>query len=641
VGDKEHVVDEQRHPEGDPGHAEGAVWRVNGAHGPTALAGADANRGSETTVVAYGARSAERPWSSAGAALEPSAEPLALLTNHAGQAGDGPDSAREPRHRRPQQAPVSPADIRFGPPREYSQVSRQQPRSRAPEDPEAAPDYRQGQEYGSGPPPSPYVPAPGPDDDTPAGGVPTVEPPLWREAARYSAPPRYEPSAYPQYPQPTSPAPAEPTTTRMPVPADPPTTRVPMPPAEPPTTRMPMPPPDPPTTRMPMPPPEPPTTRMAVPPRPPDPQRSAQAGLPQRVPAEPDVPVSRDTGANARPEQPGSRDRWTAPELAWIADQLRRDDVPRERPPETFDVDAVVAAVGEVAGVKSATVRTNPTGVHTLRLDLADDADPGEVSRTVARLLLERMGLSAAGEHVPQARAPQEAMPPPVAEPDTSDVADLDETPPLALVAPPPVADQRLPDQLVANRYVTDPFAADQAEARAEETLAEPLADPYLDGLPLAPEEEPDEQPEPVSRPLPTNLSAPRVVINQVLVSTLGLEATVEVRLSAGDREATGVASGPAVDSYLVRLAAVAAAKAIDELLRAVVEPGGPSRCFVEHTGVVSFGNTDVAVAVVLLVCGGWVEQLTGSALVDGDPRQAVVRATLGAVNRRLEALLD
>jgi hypothetical protein len=131
------------------------------------------------------------------------------------------------------------------------------------------------------------------------------------------------------------------------------------------------------------------------------------------------------------------------------------------------------------------------------------------------------------------------------------------------------------------------------------------------------------------------------VVINQVLVSTYGLEATVEVRLSAGDRRATGVASGPAVDSYLVRLAAVAAAKAIDELLRAVVEPGGPSRCFVEHTGVVSFGNTDVAVAVVLLVCGGWVEQLTGSALVDADPRQAVVRATLGAVNRRLEALLD
>jgi hypothetical protein len=43
---------------------------------------------------------------------------------------------------------------------------------------------------------------------------------------------------------------------------------------------------------------------------------------------------------------------------------------------------------------------------------------------------------------------------------------------------------------------------------------------------------------------------------------------------------------------------------------------------------------------VLLLVCGQTAEQLSGSALVSGDPRQAVVRATLSAVNRRLESLL-
>jgi hypothetical protein len=147
--------------------------------------------------------------------------------------------------------------------------------------------------------------------------------------------------------------------------------------------------------------------------------------------------------------------------------------------------------------------------------------------------------------------------------------------------------------------------------------------------------------PEPVTRPLPTTQPGPRVLIDQVQVRTFGLEATVEVLLTAGDQQSTGVARGPAVDSYLVRLAAVAAARAIDSLLRGVADPSGPSRCFVEHTGLVAFGNAEVAVVVLLLVCGGWVEQLTGSALVDGDPRQAVVRATLGAVNRRLEALLD
>lgn len=82
----------------------------------------------------------------------------------------------------------------------------------------------------------------------------------------------------------------------------------------------------------------------------------------------------------------------------------------------------------------------------------------------------------------------------------------------------------------------------------------------------------------------------------------------------------------------------------MDKLLRGG-EPGsdaGPDRgrCFVEHAAVVPFGNCDVATVVVLLVCDGWVEQLVGSALVAGDPRQAVVRATLAAVNRRIEALL-
>jgi hypothetical protein len=55
---------------------------------------------------------------------------------------------------------------------------------------------------------------------------------------------------------------------------------------------------------------------------------------------------------------------------------------------------------------------------------------------------------------------------------------------------------------------------------------------------------------------------------------------------------------------------------------------------------VVPFGSCEVAVVVVLLMCDGWVEQLAGSSLVAGDVRQAIVRATLAAVNRRLEALL-
>jgi hypothetical protein len=114
----------------------------------------------------------------------------------------------------------------------------------------------------------------------------------------------------------------------------------------------------------------------------------------------------------------------------------------------------------------------------------------------------------------------------------------------------------------------------------------------------------------------------------------------VEVRLIAGGETTVGHSTGPAVDGYVLRLCASAAAAAVDELLRGAAQPSDRGRCFVEHTAVVPFGNCEVATVVVLLVCDGWVEQLAGSALVAGDPRQAVVRATLAAVNRRLEALL-
>ncbi|QSB14465.1 hypothetical protein JQS43_23770 [Natronosporangium hydrolyticum] len=421
------------------------------------------------------------------------------------------------------------------------------------------------------------------------------------------------------------------------------------------------------------------------------------SGLPQRVPAEPDVPVppiSASEGDGGGGLDAG-RDRWTAPELAWIANQLRRDDVPGEVPPEQLDVDGVMSAVQEVPGVRSAAVRPNPNGIHTLRLDLADDADPGEVSRAVARLLLERMGLSATDQLLaapealptsqpepastrqpwspPHQRTSQEegALPPQRGQPETlPPQRGQPETLPPQRGQPdtlPPQRgqqsqrapqQQRTPEQQRAPQQeqraapahpVGEPGQGPAADPASPPSMAEYEALAQLGQLPpelpwgvSLPGQATPEAPEPVSRPLPpASRPGPRVLIDHVQVSTFGLDATVEVRLTAGARRAAGLASGPAVDSYLVRLSAVAAAKAIDLLLREADEPAGPSRCFIEHTGVVNFGNTEVAVAVVLLVCGGWVEQLTGSALVDGDPRQAVVRATLSAVNRRLEALLS
>ncbi len=368
----------------------------------------------------------------------------------------------------------------------------------------------------------------------------------------------------------------------------------------------------------------------------PDPSAPAATGsafpvprvLPQRVPAAPDVPDVPDGGPDdefIEQERPSFLD---PPELARIATRLRYDEDLEEAPPrpDGFDTDAVLAAVRNVPGVRDAQLRPNPGGVHTLRLDLADGADGAQVSREVARLLKRRMGLAAEprrqGEPRRQAepRRPQPPASPatnvgqPHRDTSTMPVAGAATTP----RAPLPAAPTEQPGRSAARGDEQNRRRHQVAPGRTRATT------------------EPDPEPRRVVR----SVSGPRVVIDQVQVSTLGLDATVEVRLTSGGRPAIGVASGPAVDGYVLRLAAVAATAALDQMLSGIEGADQPGRCFVEHAAVVPFGSSDVAVVVVLLVLGGTAEQLSGSALVAGDPRQAVVRATLAAVNRRLDALL-
>jgi hypothetical protein len=342
-----------------------------------------------------------------------------------------------------------------------------------------------------------------------------------------------------------------------------------------------------------------------------EPVRGAAPPLPQRIPAPPDVPDVPDSDEPDEPfVDPGERQRGLAPpELARIATHLRYDEdleEPATDRPDGFDVNTVLAAVREVPGVRDAQLRPNPGGVHTLRLDLADDADPGEVSRLVARLLKRKMGLAAEPRRLAPGRIPASQLRDPGLPKD-------------APVGPPP---PRAPLPAGAEPTTRPPPLEDRARHR------------------VAPARSRDFHAEGEGRRAHPGSATPPVVIDQVKVSTLGLDATVEVRLTSNGAPAFGVASGPAVDGYVLRLAAVAATNAIDQLLTAAEGGERPGRSVVEHAAVVPFGSCEVAVVVVLLVHGGSVEQLTGSALVSGDPRQAVVRATMAAVNRRLEALL-
>ncbi|WP_041831876.1 hypothetical protein [Actinoplanes sp. N902-109] len=333
--------------------------------------------------------------------------------------------------------------------------------------------------------------------------------------------------------------------------------------------------------------------------------------LPQRVPAQPDVPTV--------PEPPSVEPSAETPALARIATHLRRDDaLSSQERREGFDVDAILTAVREVDGVRDAALRTTPAGAHSLRLDLAEGADPAEVSRQVARLLQDRMGLDAAMQGAmplgaaPPAPAPRSAPPAPAPR----------SVPPARPVSPPPVA----PPQPVVNPLVPN--------------------QPNPTGRPLPQRVSTSENvrfDDAAPRPLlaPNGRPGPRIQIENVLVNTFGSEATVNVRLAVNGQIAEGEATGPAVDGYLLRLCATATASAVDQMLAHSNHAEGPAKCFVEHAAAVPFGSLHVAVVVVLLATDGWVEQLAGSAVITGDDRHAMVRATLAAVNRRLEALLS
>ncbi|WP_147140351.1 hypothetical protein [Stackebrandtia albiflava] len=125
-----------------------------------------------------------------------------------------------------------------------------------------------------------------------------------------------------------------------------------------------------------------------------------------------------------------------------------------------------------------------------------------------------------------------------------------------------------------------------------------------------------------------------RAVLERIQVITSGFESTVEVALAVDGARAVGRASGPAVDWHILRGAADATVDAVGVLV------GRDARVVVEHASIEPAGSVKVALVVVLLLTEAGAEQLAGAAPVTGDRRQAIVHATLSALNRRIEALL-
>lgn len=120
-----------------------------------------------------------------------------------------------------------------------------------------------------------------------------------------------------------------------------------------------------------------------------------------------------------------------------------------------------------------------------------------------------------------------------------------------------------------------------------------------------------------------------RPEISEIGVRSTGSEIEVEVRLTLDGDTFVGIERGAAAASARARLVASATVSALDELL------GLPAA--VESAAVVETGTHAVALVVLTLsVPRLGAQSVAGSAVVRGDETDAVARAALAAVNRRL-----
>jgi hypothetical protein len=291
-----------------------------------------------------------------------------------------------------------------------------------------------------------------------------------------------------------------------------------------------------------------------------------------------------------------------------------------ERTPVATPPDAkqIEAALGVVPGVARAVVIPDEFGgPGTLRLSLTPDGDEIVVARAVHRILRLQFGV---GLEPGRIEVVEESLPEPpivpaprlrVVDESTDGSLELGEEIDALLVS---LDEDRGPGP----RFRTDVLAS---AARHPAGAVSPDLSPS-----------PDES----GRPLDGQDLAPRLAIARLTVSAdgLGLEATVT--LIRGELEFSGSADGPSTPAAVHRIVAAATIAALADVL------GPDHRVDVEAVSVTPVGEgTTVAVVQVVWATVEGSERLTGASEVRDDPRQAVIRATLDAVNRRLAPHLD
>ena len=127
---------------------------------------------------------------------------------------------------------------------------------------------------------------------------------------------------------------------------------------------------------------------------------------------------------------------------------------------------------------------------------------------------------------------------------------------------------------------------------------------------------------------------ADRPVITSIKEYPEGPSTTVTVTLTWNGEQFSGSESGPAAASARLRIIGEATLRALEEVL------GGGPPLALDAVANTSVGVRPVVVGQVVSMRGVHEEVAVGSALVKGDVAEAVVRAVLDALNRRIPALM-
>jgi hypothetical protein len=275
----------------------------------------------------------------------------------------------------------------------------------------------------------------------------------------------------------------------------------------------------------------------------------------------------------------------------------------------------LVAALLAVDGVAGASIEATGAGPGTLRLQLAAGTDQVVVAGEVNRVLRSKFGLAV----------------------DPDRVRVVDETP-LSAPGSTPVELSTAGKHAVQDR-ATDIAATDERfDDRRPERSLRAVGAYARDAVDVAPiimtdllnangVEHPDAPEVWLARPS-------RLTIDRVQLVSAGLGATVSVTLALDGRRFEGDAEGAATQTGLLRSVATATLCAIELIT------DGTARFEVEHVEVARTGTSQTALVVITMLTGRSTQRLSGASVVREDTRQAVIRAVLAALNRRMEPLL-